>query len=254
MTMQDVIKEKLREIEQTENVRILHAVESGSRAWGFPSMDSDYDVRFIYVRPLEYYLKLETTRDVIELPINDVLDINGWDLKKAMQLLYRTNPTLLDWLASPVVYRETCFADMFRPFLYRYFSSRKAVCHYLRMAERNYRIYLEGETARVKKYFYVLRPVLACLWILQKLTPPPMSFSELMASQLEPEIRPLVDKLIDLKMNSPEIQDIPREGAIHEYLNRCIAEIKEKQEHVELTEHTGWEPLNELFREIVMTN
>ena len=105
--MRDLIIQKLKEIEKTENIRILHAVESGSRAWGFPSSDSDYDVRFIYVRPPEFYLKLEKTRDVIELPINDMLDINGWDLKKTLQLLHSSNPTLFEWMSSPIVYRQT---------------------------------------------------------------------------------------------------------------------------------------------------
>ena len=95
--MRKVISEKLQQIEIQENVRILHAVESGSRAWGFESPDSDFDVRFIYVRPRDYYLRLERTRDVLEFPINDLLDINGWDLQKALRLLHRSNPTLLEW-------------------------------------------------------------------------------------------------------------------------------------------------------------
>ena len=94
--MRELVIQKLKEIERTENIRILHAVESGSRAWGFPFPDSDYDVRFIYVRPSEFYLKLEKTRDVIELPINDMLDINGWDLNKALRLLHSFNPTLFE--------------------------------------------------------------------------------------------------------------------------------------------------------------
>lgn len=79
--MRETILSKLDEIENRENVRILLAVESGSRAWGFASRDSDYDVRFIYVRPKEDYLRLEKTKDVIELPIEGELDINGWDLE-----------------------------------------------------------------------------------------------------------------------------------------------------------------------------
>lgn len=92
--MEELIQEKLHEIEKRENCRILLAVESGSRAWGFASPDSDYDVRFIYVRDKESYLKLNRPRDVIELPINDVLDINGWDVEKALKLLHKSNPTV----------------------------------------------------------------------------------------------------------------------------------------------------------------
>lgn len=112
--MRETILSKLDEIENRENVKILLAVESGSRAWGFASPDSDYDVRFIYVRPKEDYLRLEKTRDVIELPIEGELDINGWDLDKTLRLLRASNPTLFEWFSSPIVYRETAFAQEFR--------------------------------------------------------------------------------------------------------------------------------------------
>ena len=123
--MFDVIQEELKKIEQRENIRILHCVESGSRAWGFASPDSDYDVRFIYVHPLEWYLGLEKKRDVIERPINDELDINGWDLSKTLQLLHKSNPTLFEWFSSPIVYIETEFADKFREIMTDYFYKKK---------------------------------------------------------------------------------------------------------------------------------
>ena len=104
--MEELIKSKLKEIEEKENIKILHCVESGSRAWGFASPDSDYDVRFIYVRPKEFYLRLDKTRDVIEWQLDDTLDINGWDLSKALSLLYKSNPTLFEWNSSPIVYED----------------------------------------------------------------------------------------------------------------------------------------------------
>ena len=131
LNQQTLIKEKLREIEKQENVRILLAVESGSRAWGFASPDSDYDVRFIYVRQKEDYLKLESVRDVIELPIDDMLDINGWDLQKTLRLLYKSNPTLFEWFSSPIIYMETEFADQFRRVMSNYFSSKRSLYHYI---------------------------------------------------------------------------------------------------------------------------
>ena len=112
--MNDLVVQKLHEIEQTEQIKILLAVESGSRAWGFDSPDSDYDVRFIYVRPRNEYLKLNKNRDVIELPINDLLDINGWDLDKTLTLLYKSNPTLFEWFSSPIVYLDTDFTVRFK--------------------------------------------------------------------------------------------------------------------------------------------
>ena len=98
---QEIIPAKLREIEAREHVRILHCVESGSRAWGFASPDSDYDVRFVYVRQPEHYLRLDKTRDVIEWQLDDTLDINGWDLQKTLRLLHRSNPTVFEWNSSP---------------------------------------------------------------------------------------------------------------------------------------------------------
>ena len=182
--MKDTIQKELAQIEQTQNVRILLAVESGSRAWGFASPDSDYDVRFIYVRPKDAYLRLQKHRDVIELPINDALDINGWDLTKTLRLLHKSNPTLFEWGASPIVYLETDFAARFKSVMGRYFSSKRGLYHYIHMAAGNYREYIKGDMIKAKKYFYVLRPVLACRWILDKGSPPPMLFSELMGAGL----------------------------------------------------------------------
>lgn len=249
--MRALILEKLKEIEETEDIRILHAVESGSRAWGFPSPDSDYDVRFIYVHKPEFYLKLEKTRDVIELPINDMLDINGWDLDKMLRLLHGSNPTLFEWMSSPIVYRQTAFLDQLSPIMDQFFSCKSGLYHYLSMAEGNYRDYLKGEMVRAKKYFYVLRPILACKWILERKTKPPMLFNELMASQLDPELRPAVERLLDLKMNAPEIKEIPRVDEINQYLDRAIEEVKIEIAQLPVEHKPDWQPLNDLFLETI---
>ena len=124
--MREIILEELRKIEEVEKVKIIMAVESGSRAWGFASPDSDYDVRFIYVRKPEDYLKLEGNRDVIEWKLDEVLDINGWDLRKALRLLYKSNPTIFEWSASPIVYWETEDFKKLKKLLPRYFSMKKS--------------------------------------------------------------------------------------------------------------------------------
>ena len=245
--MRDLIIQKLKEIEQTENIRILHAVESGSRAWGFPSPDSDYDVRFIYVRNPEFYLKLEKTRDVIELPINDMLDINGWDLNKTLRLLHSSNPTLFEWMSSPVIYRQTEFIDQLRPMMDTYFSCKSGLYHYLSMAERNYKEFLQGDSVKVKKYFYVLRPILACKWILRTHTKPPMLFSQLADAELEDSLKPVVDQLLDLKMNTPEIKEIPRVAEINDYLDRTIEKLKAEIAVFPAEHQPDWAPLNQLF-------
>ena len=245
--MEKQILDALHKIEETEQVRILLAVESGSRAWGFASPDSDYDVRFIYVRPKNDYLRLEPLRDVIELPLNEVLDVNGWDLQKTLRLLYKSNPTLFEWFSSPIVYMETDFAGRFREIMNRYFSTKRSLYHYISMAEGNYREYLKGEMVKAKKYFYVLRPVLACRWILQQATPPPMLFSELMDSQLPEEFRPEVERLLDLKIHSPEVKEIPRINSINEYLGASISEIKGILQTMEESKAPDWAELNSLF-------
>ena len=245
--MRETILEKLNEIEKNENVRILLAVESGSRAWGFASPDSDYDVRFIYVHPKEAYLRLEKTRDVIELPIEGELDINGWDLDKTLRLLRASNPTLFEWFSSPIVYRETAFAQEFRGIMQRYFSSKRGLSHYLSMASSNYREYLKGDTVKAKKYFYVLRQVLACRWILDKGTPPPMLFSELMDAELNPILLPDVDRLLDLKMNAPEIKTIPKIESINHYLDSSIEEVRSRIVQLQEDTNHGWEELDQLF-------
>ncbi len=245
--MKNTILTKLDEIESRENVKILLAVESGSRAWGLASPDSDYDVRFIYIRPKEEYLRLERSRDVIELPIEGELDINGWDLDKTLRLLHASNPTLFEWFSSPIVYRETAFAEEFRSFMQRYFSSRRGLNHYLSMAIRNYREYLKGDTVKAKKYFYVLRPVLACRWILDKGTPPPMRFSELMEAELDPALQPEVNRLIDLKMNAHEIKTIPIIESINRYLDGSIEEVRRRSAQLPEDANRGWEELDRLF-------
>lgn len=244
--MRDLILKKLNEIEAKEQVSILLAVESGSRAWGFASPDSDYDVRFIYVRPMESYLQLEKSRDVIELPIEGELDINGWDLDKTLRLLRKSNPTLFEWFSSPIVYRETAFAEEFRTIMRRYFCSRRGLSHYLSMATGNFREYLKGDMVWAKKYFYVLRPILACRWILDHGTPPPMLFSELAAAELDPALRAEVDRLLDLKMNAPEIKMIPRNERINQYIEENLIAIRKRI--VQLPEEThGWGELNSVF-------
>lgn len=250
--MRQKIIEKLKEIEEKENIKILLAVESGSRAWGFASPDSDYDVRFIYIRKLENYLRLNKMRDVIELPIDEELDINGWDLQKTLRLLYKSNPTLFEWFTSPIIYKETAFADKIRNLMMKYFSTKKSLYHYISMAEGNYREYLKGEKVRAKKYFYVLRPVLACRWILEKGTPPPMLFEELIKAELPEELFKDVGKLLELKMNSPEIREIDRMDRVNEYLDQETENIKEKVKLLDDGEKVEWEELTQVFLEQVL--
>jgi len=226
---------------------MLLAVESGSRAWGFASPDSDFDVRFIYVRPQQEYLRLHRGRDVIEFAPDAVLDVNGWDLDKTLRLMYGSNPTLFEWLSSPIVYREHPFAQELRALSADYFLARPGLHHYLNMAEGNYRDYLKGEMVRLKKYFYVLRPLLACRHILSQGTPPPMRFEELMQAQMEPTVIPLVEALLERKRVSPEMGEGKRVELINAYIERSLTEIRDRIEALPHPRKGGWDALNALF-------
>ena len=159
---------RLDTIENENQISILYACESGSRAWGFASMDSDYDVRFIYVRPREWYLSidLETRRDVVETPVDETWDINGWDLRKALQLYRKTNSQLYQWLFSPIVYLEkTSLAQTLRDLSQEFYNFTSAAYYYRSMAKRNFREYLRADVVPYKKYLYVVRPLMAARWI-----------------------------------------------------------------------------------------
>lgn len=249
--MRKLIIEKLNEIEKSENITILHAVESGSRAWGFASPDSDFDVRFFYARPREYYLRLARARDVVECPISDALDINGWDIDKTLKLLYASNPTLFEWSNSPIVYKTTNKFQMILPLIGDYFVARSGLFHYLSMAERNYKDFLMGEMVKAKKYFYVIRPLLACRWVLERQCPPPMRFNDLVETQLEPEIRPLVEDLLNLKTSIPEIGEIPKIKELNEFIDSNLSIMRKKIEALPKEKEKDWEKLNELFLSIV---
>ncbi len=243
------ISDWLDKIENEENIKILLAVESGSRAWGFASPDSDFDVRFIYVRTQGDYLKLEKTRDVLECILNAELDITGWDIKKALQLAHASNPTLYEWLNSPIVYREHPFAEKMRKVVKTYFSSRAGLHHYLNMVEGNYREYLKGDAVKLKKYFYVLRPILACRWILANKTPPPMAFQPLMESQMEAPLIPVIEDLLQKKQSSPEMGEGPRIDALNKYIEESFIMLEDAVKKDVPDGERNWDDLNGLFRE-----
>ncbi|MBP2000816.1 putative nucleotidyltransferase [Paenibacillus shirakamiensis] len=245
------ILEELRRIEIEEHVRILYACESGSRAWGFPSQDSDYDVRFIYIRPVEWYLSLYEKRDVIERPINNLLDINGWDLQKALKLFAKSNPPLLEWLQSPILYQENySITEQIRAFSADTFSPRACCYHYLHMAKGNFRQYLQGEQVKLKKYFYVLRPLLACQWIEKYNTMPPMEFQQLVdmlvpkGSDLDKQIQDLLRR----KMAGDELDMELRIQSIHNFIEAQIQHYEQSAASFPSAEMTDQqEQLNDLF-------
>jgi predicted nucleotidyltransferase len=245
--MERTIQEKLDEIERVHNVKILLAVESGSRAWGFASPDSDYDVRFIYVRPKEGYLALNEKKDVIEYILDDTLDINGWDINKTLKLLHASNPTLFEWMNSPIVYRRHPFMKKITDISDGYFLEKHGLYHYLSMAEKNYREYLKGETVRQKKYFYVLRPLLCCRYVLQNHVSPPMAFDQLLHTLMDKELVGAVERLLEEKRQSPEKREAPRIPELNSFIEKNIDSLKKEIDALPAAKKQPWEHLNALF-------
>ncbi len=245
---------RLRAVAQEEGVRILLAVESGSRAWGFPSPDSDYDVRFVYVRPREWYLSvdLEERRDVIERPITDEIDLNGWDVRKALRLFGQSNPAFIEWIHSPIAYSTAgCFHDEARRLAPSVYVPEKGIHHFRSMARTNHRGYLRTESVRLKKYLYVLRPLLCVRWLERFGTVAPIQFDrllDLVADQ--PELRAAIDALLDAKKRALEMESAPPVPALDEFIVRELARL-ESVAPTPSHQISGHEALNALFRRIL---
>jgi uncharacterized protein len=224
------IDKTLTRVERESDVRILFACESGSRGWGFASPDSDYDVRFIYVHRLDWYLTVFPQRDVVELPVNAIYDVSGWDLRKALGLLRNGNATLVEWLSSPVIYKaDPAFLAGIRMAAQQVHRPERAFYHYLHMASKNYREHLRGDVVRLKKYLYVLRPLLACLWIEQQRGPVPMRFQDLVdATVTEPALKDAIAALLAIKRRATESEH----GAAMPVINLFLTQQLERLSRV----------------------
>ncbi|GAM96683.1 hypothetical protein U91I_00303 [alpha proteobacterium U9-1i] len=222
---QDVLA-RLERIERDTHVRILLAVESGSRAWGFHSPDSDYDARFIYVRREDDYLSLWPGRDVIESPIDGLFDVNGWDLGKALKLMARGNSVVHEWIASPLVYRaDPTFMAAFAPLAQEWRSAFADVHHYHGLLATQRGRFIEGrELVKLKKYFYVIRPAMALHWLREKGGAPPMDLPGLLAGVVLPrETADALEALRLSKRESAEMGEGARIPAIDAYVEAQAA-------------------------------
>jgi uncharacterized protein len=207
-TIRKQILERLSAAEADHAIQVLYACESGSRAWGFASPDSDYDVRFIYVHDAEWYLSfdVEHRRDVVEYPIVDDIDCCGWDFRKALYLFTRSNGALLEWLHSPIIYIERgTAAKSLRDLAPRSMNSVALCYHYSHMARGNAREYLFNDKVRLKKYLYVLRPLLAIRYIEQGGGIPPVQFERLVEASAPSSIRDRIATLLRLKRDTSEL-------------------------------------------------
>jgi uncharacterized protein len=251
--LRDKILAEIQKIEGQYEVKICLAVESGSRAWGFPSKDSDYDVRFIYVHKKDWYLSIDQKRDVIELPINDLLDINGWEVTKALRLFRKSNPPLMEWLHSGIVYYQAfSLVDQMKTIQNQVFLPQSALYHYLNMAKGNFRDYLRNDEVKIKKYFYVLRPVLACVWIERYNTVPPIEFQTLVEELLEEgQLKQDILTLLERKISGDELNLEPKVTVINDFLEKEIIRLEEYTKTVKVPKVDMTPILDDLFRTIL---
>lgn len=217
----DIIFETLDKTERENNIKILHAVESGSRAWGFASPDSDYDIRFIYKNPADFYLQLWDKPDTIEFMTEQDLDGSGWDLAKALRLLAKSNAPLIEWLNSPIVYHsDTHFMDQMRSLAAECFSPIATMHHYLGTTKT----FLEScslENIKLKSLFYGLRTVLAAKWIVVNNSFPPVAFKDLLPIA-PPDVTELINELVEIKAAKDEKYLHPEEKLITKFLTETF--------------------------------
>ncbi len=251
--MFEQIKKEIARLENQHEIKILLAVESGSRAWGFASTDSDWDVRYIYLHKFDWYLKIDEQKDSQEEILPNEIDLSGWELKKALRLFRKSNPPMLEWLRSPIVYSEQfSTADKLREMSERYFNPKSCMYHYLSMAKNNFREFLQKDTVKSKKYFYVLRPVLACDWIKEKNSFPPIEFQALVDSQVKDEkIKIEIAELLKRKMAGEELKEEPKIEILNDFLEAKIEFYKEYVEHIEPNDKPQTESLDELFKRTI---
>jgi predicted nucleotidyltransferase len=249
--MTEEIKKEIARLEREHEIKILYAVESGSRAWGFASTDSDWDVRYIYIHNLDWYLKIDERKDSQEEILDNDIDLSGWELKKALRLFRKSNPPLLEWLDSPMVYSENhSTAEKLRGLKKLYFNPKSCLHHYYNMANNNFRTYLQREMVRTKKYLYVLRPILACEWILSEGTMAPMEFDKLVQTQVhDASVKKEIELLLVRKKRGEELSEEPRNSILFDFLQQKLQYFFDYLQTLEKGPQPETVLLDRLFRE-----
>ena len=256
------ILEVLQQIEQDYDLKILFACESGSRAWGFPSKDSDYDVRFIYVQKMNWYLAIDQKRDCLEIPkqdslttqTNPLLDLSGWELTKALRLFRKSNPPLLEWLNAKIVYYQA-FSTIHKmqSISNEIFSPTTCIFHYLNMAKGNYRECLLAQEVRIKQYLNALRPVLAAKWIEKHQSFPPNDTQSLLADIIHSsELKDSIGKLIKEKQKRENSDLINPIEMINQFLDIEINHLEGYVKNLKVVIQDSTPRLNKIFRETLV--
>ncbi|MDX1902679.1 MAG: nucleotidyltransferase domain-containing protein [Thermonemataceae bacterium] len=223
--MKEKIIQYLSDLEKERGIEILLACETGSRAWGFPSPDSDFDVRIIYKHHKNWYLSLTEEKDTIEYFLeNKEIDISGWDLRKSLRLLSKSNASLLERIQSPIIYKvDEEFLIGINSLAKKAYSRITSIHHYLSMAKKAFEEVVNSEEYKLKKFFYALRASVACLWILEKEEMPPIEFGKMLNGlDLPINLKKRIEELIEIKSTISELYLHKGESELIEFIKACI--------------------------------
>jgi predicted nucleotidyltransferase len=253
--MRDRVSQELRRIELQHDVRVLLAVESGSRAWGFASPDSDYDIRFIYVHSPDWYLSVFEGRDVVEEMLPGDLDVSGWELRKTLRLFSKCNLALNEWLGSPITYSEVSdFRRQLLSLVPHYFNPIAAIHHYRSMADRALAENLFDDRISIKKIFYVLRPLQACRWIERTASQPPTEFQKILLSDgVTADERQWIEHLLEQKSTAAEAHPLQLERRRIDCIQSELVRYKTAETLVQAPERRSTVELNAVLREWIKT-
>ncbi|QHE51268.1 nucleotidyltransferase domain-containing protein [Pontibacillus sp. HMF3514] len=249
--MKDHILHHIEQIEKQHNVKVLYACDAGSRAYGLHAPRSDYDIRFIYIHKPVWYLSIDQQRDVIELPVDDLLDMNGWDLQKTLKLFRKSNPPLFEWLQSELVYiSDSFFLNSIKQLEVEVFSPVPVLFHYFHMAKGNVKDYLMQDEVKVKKYLHVLRPILMCKWIETYKKAPPIHFDKLLNDLLlHPGVKQALHYLKEVKKSQDGQIYVDRSPILHAFIEREVEHLETYIQAQDTTKKEITPQLNQLFLE-----
>lgn len=249
--MRTEIIEHIKQLEEEKKIKILLAAESGSRAWGCPSPDSDYDVRIIYKRSKSEYLNIDDKPDTINYFHGELLDINGWDIKKTLKLIRKSNATPFEWAQSPIKYKEIDnFSSTILNLSKEYFQPRHSVNHYKGIAKNSYLSNdLSGEI-KLKKLFYVLRPLMAAKWIIKKNEIPPMDIPNLIPIIEDKKIVSHINDLLEIKSNANEDYVHKMDNLITDFIGKEFDYVSSIQLE-DNSDVPSSDQLNKKFKEII---
>ncbi|MEO1052390.1 MAG: nucleotidyltransferase domain-containing protein [Bacteroidota bacterium] len=246
--MKKEIVERLNELEAEKGITIPYACESGSRAWGFPSMDSDFDVRFIYMHKKEWYLSIDDKKDTIE-DVGKILDFSGWELRKALRLFRASNASLYEKLQSPIVYKEVAgFREVLWKLSDQFYRPNAGLHHYLSLVHNFAAKELDQPEVKLKKYFYALRSILAAKWIRKRGGVPPMEFEHLRILIKDEKLNLLIDELLHMKLEANESLTIAKNELLDTFIANESRLGEEYVKTLKVKEKGGSGVLDEVFR------